>query len=171
MVGLAQSNTVALDGFCHLVDGCILRHNGFLQFISHTLQSDALALGHTLHRHPRHHRHYVGHFSLCDGLALAGVATRPLLLQQSQFALQCRLAVAIAGCQLEVLVLHSSLLLLLDEADFLLLLDNRRRHLGMLQMDARTHFIEGIDGLVGEETVGHVAFCQFDTCRQSVIRV
>ena len=41
----------------------------------------------------------------------------------------------------------------------------------MLQVYARTRLVEGVDGLVGEETVGDIAVCQFDTCLQGLVGI
>ena len=171
MVGLAQTHTVALDGLHHLVDGGILGNDVLLQLCRHAFQANALGLGHALHGHTRHHRHHVGNLLLGHHLAGGGIAGSPFLLQVGQLALQLLLAVAIACCQFEVLVLHGILLLLLDEANLLLLLDDGRRHLCMLQVYARTRLVEGVDGLVGEETVGDIAVCQFDTCLQGLVGI
>ena len=61
MVAGAQSNTVALDGLYHLVDGLILGYHLTLETFSHTLQTYALAGGNPAHGHSRHYRYYLGH--------------------------------------------------------------------------------------------------------------
>ncbi len=122
MVGIPESDAVALDGLHHLVDGCILSHNLVLQRVGHIAQTLGVALGHALYGHSRHARHHIGYFLLGYGLSGSHVAGGPLLIELLQFVLQGNLPVAVACSQLVVLVAHGRLLLQLDVVDFLLLL-------------------------------------------------
>ena len=51
VVGLFQSNAVALYCLHHLLYGLVLCHNACLQLICHAAQPSAFALCHTLHGH------------------------------------------------------------------------------------------------------------------------
>ena len=92
-------------------------------------------------------------------------------MQILQRLFQLRLIVAEGGCQFEVLILHGSLFLLLHLHDFLLQFLDFGRHLCVLEVRARAHFVESVDGLVGEEAVGDVSVCQFDTRQNGIIGV
>ena len=171
MVGLFQSYAVALDGLHHLVDGSILSYYVVLQFYGHTFKADALLLSHTLGGHTGHHRYHLGHLVGVYRKLFAAIAVGPALVQLLQFLVEHHLAVAIACSQFVVLVLHRLRLLLFYLCQFLLLLDNLGWHLRIAQMYLRTSLVESVDGLVGHESVGYVAVCQFDTSLQRLVGV
>ena len=171
MVGLFQSYTVTLDGLYHLVDGSILSYHVVLQFCGHALQSDTLLFSHTLGGHTGHHRYHLGHLVGIYSKLFAALAVSPALVQLLQLLVEHHLTVAIAGSQFVVLVLHRLRLLLLHLFQFLLLLDYLGWHLCIAQMYLRASLVESIDGLVGHESVGNVAVCQFDTSLQSLVGV
>ena len=171
MVGLLQADTISLDSLHHLVDGSILGDDGMLQFLSHTLQSDTLLFGHPLGRNTRHHRDDFCHLFSIYHLSLLIFALAPALVELLQFGLQHGLTVTVARCQFEVLILDSPLFLLLDVGDLFLLLHDLRRYLGIAKMHARARLVEGVDRLIGHETVCHIAVCQFDTCHQRLVGI
>ena len=171
VVGLLQSDAVALDGLHHLVDGLVLCDDGILQLLRHALQTDTLLFGHTLGRHTRHHRYHLGHLVSVDHLPLLVNARAPALVHLLQFCLEHRLTVAIAGSQFEVLILHGPLFLFLHLGNLFLLFHNLLRNLGITKMYARACLVEGVDGLIGHKAVCHVAVCQFDTCHEGIIRI
>ena len=171
VVGLFQPYAVALYGFHHFLYGLVLRYYGLLEFRAHVFQAHTLGFSHALYRHAGNHRHNVGHVLIGDNVALAYLVVLPLLLKLFQFGLQFGLLVAVACGQFEVLVPYGGLLFLLHVAYLLLLFAYFRRHLGVLQMYACAHFVHGVDGLVGESTVGYVTVCQFDTRHNGIVRV
>ena len=171
MVGFFQSNAVAKNGLSHLFDSSILRHNRLFQFVGHAFEPYAFGFCHSLHGHTRHDRHNFGHLFLGYGLAIVVVAKRPSVVQCLQFLFQSQLHVAVVGGQFVVLVHHGVLLFQLSLVQFLLLFDDGRRHFHMLQMHFCAHFVERINGFVGESPISDIAFCQFDTGAQSVFGV
>ena len=171
VIGVFQSDTIALNSLHHLVDGLVLCDDGTLQLLSHSLQADTLLFCHPLGRYTRHHRDDIGHLFGIHNLALLTFTRSPALVQRLQLLFQFQLAVAIACCQFVVLVLHGPLLLFLHVFDLLFLLRDLWRYLRIRKMYARTRLVEGVDGLIGHEAVCHIAGCQFDTCCQSGIRI
>ncbi len=145
--------------------------NGFLQVVGHISQADTLSLCHTLDGYAGHHRYHISHLGVGYRLTSLGVAFLPLLLKLFQFILQLQLLVAVVGSQLEVLSANGLLLFLLDVLDVFFFQRNLWRHLGVLQMHTRAYLVQGVDGLVGEEAVGDIAVCQFDTCFQCLVGI
>ena len=170
MVGLAQSHTVAANGLHHLVDGGVLGDDALLQHTIHGSQPHALRLVDLLHGNSSHERHHIGHI-LCHRQPLLVVIVDPALVELLQLLVQLRLAVAVAGCQLKVLIPHGVLLLGLYVLEFLLQVENLGRHTGMTQVHTRANLVERVDGLVGEEAVGGITLCQFDTSVDGLITI
>ena len=160
MIGVFQTHPVALDGFHHLLYGGILGYHGLLQLVAHRAKTGTLGLGHALNGHAGHHRHHVGHLFLGHGLTLLVGAVAPGFVELAQLLLQLALLVTVAGSQLVVLVLHGIALLRLQFFYLFLLGHDLGRYLGVLQMHTGTHLVHGVDGLVGECTVGDVTFCE-----------
>ena len=136
MVGFFKSYAVALDGTYHLVDGFVLCNNLLFKLLRHSLQADSLFLGHALNGDASHHRHYVGHLFGSYCLAYVDLAVEPFAVQLLQLTFQYGLSVAIACCQLEVLVAYSLLLALLDMLNLLLHLSDFGWDVGILQVYA-----------------------------------
>ncbi len=157
VVGVFQSHAVALYGFHHLLYGTVLPDYHFLQLRAHVAQSLAFSLGHALHGYARHHRHHRRHFALCHGLPGLRVAFLPLLLHQAQVLLQFGLLVAVVCRELKVLRADGFLLFLLYRLYFFFLVGDLLRHLGVLQMHARSHLVYDVYRLVGHEAVGDIA--------------
>ena len=104
-------------------------------------------------------------------MSVVDVATLPVGLQCCQLVFQCRLAVAVAGSQLEVLVLHGSLFAVFDACQLFLFFDNLRWYLSVREMYARACLVHGVDGLVREGTVADVTLCQPDTSLDGLVSV
>ena len=169
MVGLFQAYAVALYGLDHLLDGTVLRYDSIFQFGGHVSESKSFRFGNALHRHAGHHRHDISHIFGGDVVASFRFAVGPGLLHLSEFRLLCRLPVTVACSEFKVLVSDGSLLLFLDECDFLFQCQDFGGHLCMFQKHAGAHLVEGIDGFVGEISVGDIPFCQFDTCHDGLV--
>ena len=123
MIRLLQAYTVSLDGTYHLVDSLVLTYHRALQLLRHTLQTDSLLFSHSLYGHSRHHRYHISHLLCIYHLTFLAFAVLPLLIEGLKVDLQLGLTIAIACCQLEVLILHSSILLFLHLCYLLLYLN------------------------------------------------
>ena len=128
-----QSREMGFDTHCGTGDGHRHHQVGtvgevvyqMVAHLSHTLDEEgsAIAIGRAgLFRRYAQLPEYVGSHA---------VALTPTLLEISEFFLEHQLAIAIAGSQLEILVLHSLVLFLLHEADVFLLRDDFGRNLRM----------------------------------------
>ena len=131
MIRLLQAYTVSLDGTYHLVDSLVLTYHRTLQLLRHTLQTDSLLFSHTLHRYSRHHRYHISHLLSINHLTLLAFAVLPLLIEGLKVGLQLRLTIAIASCQLEILILNGSILLILHLCYLLLYLNYLWWNLGI----------------------------------------
>ena len=171
MVGVFQSHTVALDGTHHLLNRFVLSNDVLFQFLRHTFQSDAFLLCHTLHGNTRHHRHHILYLLFRHRLAVVDISFLPFAVHFRQLTLYHGLAVAESGCQFKVLVLDGKLLLLNDLFQILFKRSNLRWQVDILKMYARAHLIHRVDSLIGLLAVADVTVCQFDTCRQGIVRV
>ena len=141
----------------HLFDGFVLSNDVLLQFLCHTLQSDAFLLCHSLYGNTGHHRHNVLHLLLGHRLTVVDIAFLPFAVQFCQLTFHHRLAVAISCCQFEVLVLHCQLLLLSHLFQFLFQLGYLGWYLHIIKMYARAHLVHSVNGLVGLLTVADIA--------------
>ena len=171
VVGVFQSHAVALDGFHHLLYGGILGNHGLFQLVAHHAKTGALGLGHALNGHACHHRYHISHFFLGHGLTRLVGAVAPGFVELAQLLLQLTLLVAVTGCQFVVLVLHRIALLCLQLFYLFLLGHNLGRYLGVLQMHTGSHLVHGVDGLVGEGTVGDVTLGELHARCDGVVGV
>ncbi len=69
LVGVFQTDAVALDGFDHLFDSRILSDDAAFESGSHLFETLAFGLGYALDGHTGHHGYHFGHFLGIDGLA------------------------------------------------------------------------------------------------------
>ena len=168
-VGVLEAGAVAADGFGNLGDGLVLTHHAALQLFLHTQQAVALALGDAFHGHAGHHGHYGSHVLVGDGhLALALVSV-PLALHVGQLALEVAFLVAQLG-GLAVAFAGQHLFLLCSHALHLFLeVDNLLGYLHIGYMYARACLVEGVDGLVGLQTVADVALGEFHAGFQRLV--
>ena len=81
------------------------------------------------------------------------------------------LTVTEAGGQLEILQANGLILMLLRFLNQSFLFFNFLRYGDMGKVDTRTRFVHGVDGLVGEITVGHIAVGQAYASFQRLVRV
>ena len=116
----------------------------------------AFVLGDALHGHARHHGDDFGHVLLRHRLAVADGVVFPCLFDSLEAVEDLHLFVAIHACLLELLLGDGGFLVLADLFEAFFQLGDFTRHVDVLDVDAGTGFVQGIDGLVGQVTVAEI---------------
>ncbi len=171
LCGVLQAETIPLDGLHHLGNGIVLPDDSLLEFGLHLQQPYALCLGDALHGNASHHGHHLCHHVGIDSLAVIGKLLFPLFPLCGKFLCQ-RGGIVAQACSLGEIVAFRGGKLVgigLGKFGFGFLEFFGYPHMGYPH--ARTGFVESVDCLVGEITVGYVAVGQLHASLEGGIGV
>ena len=169
MVGVAQSHSVALDGFHQLIDSIVLCYDRFAQLRPKILEAGGLGFHHALHRHPCHARHDRGYFGSLYRCTYLDISLLPGFLQLYKLMLHVHLFVTEPRGQFVFLFLHGQGLFVLQFLQEIFLLGNFLWHLGVCEMHVGTHLVHHVYGLVGEIATIDISVGQLDAHLQCLI--
>ena len=147
----------APDGLRDRLDRLVLTDDPLVQLLFHAEQLRGLFLGELVHRDAGPEREHLGDRLFVDFVEEVDALGAPLLFLVGTTLEQFLLAVAQLRGPLELLRLDRRFLLLADLRDLVLELAVVRRGLHATDAQARTRFVDEVDRLVGEVTVGDVA--------------
>ncbi len=139
-----------------------MTNNFAFQLFSHVQQFLAFIQRHIGQRDARHHGHHFGHILLRNGIALLLGFFLPEVFGAVELVDQFLLAVAELSGFLVFLTLDHPIFLLLDILDLLFEFQDILGNRNIADVNASTHFVHHVNGLVGQKAVGDVAFRQLD---------